>query len=164
MAIFRRSNRVVLRPVCMSDISSMTSYINDPAVSVNLMVYRPMAELAQREFIERISKESSGDIVVALEVEGQFIGTMGLHGIDHRHGIATTGTVLSPKYQARGYAFEGKMLFLEFAFNTLNLRKVCSNVHGFNEYSLKYAYKCGYKEEGRLRAHHYARGSYHDKV
>jgi RimJ/RimL family protein N-acetyltransferase len=158
------SNRVVLRPVTEADIPYMVEYLNDPAVSVNLNLSRPKSETSQRGFVERINKDDSADIVLALEVGGVFIGTMGLHGIDHRHGTATTGTVIGKEYQGKGYASEAKMLLLEYAFNTLNLRKVYSNVHSFNEYSLRYAAKCGYREEGRLKAHHYAKGQYWDRV
>jgi RimJ/RimL family protein N-acetyltransferase len=162
--IFRRSNRVVLRPLTLADVPSILIYMNDPAVVVNLTIHRPMSEAAQVNFIEGVNKSDSSDIVLALEVAGEFIGTMGLHGINNRHGLATTGTVLAPKYQGQGYGYEAKMILLEYAFNTLNLRKICSNVHGFNEFSLKYAIKCGYKEEGRLRQHHYAMGAYHDRI
>jgi RimJ/RimL family protein N-acetyltransferase len=123
-----------------------------------------LSYISERTFFEKANGIDSKEIVLAMEVGGEFIGMMGLHEIDHRHGTATTGAWIGRPYQARGYGVEAKMLFLEYAFNTLNLRKVCSNVFEFNSPSLKYSEKCGYKEEGRLKAHFYARGRYWDKV
>ncbi len=56
------------------------------------------------------------------------------------------------------------MLLLEYAFRELNLRKIYSDVIGYNERSLAYAKKCGYVEEARLPNHFYRKGQYWDKV
>lgn len=164
MTTFRKGPRVTLRLVTEADVPKMAEYINDPAVSENLTVYKPVSEISEREYIVKISRADSQDIILALEVNGEFIGMMGIHGIDYRHGTATTGAWMGRPFQGKGYGVEAKMLLLEYAFNTLNLRKVCSNVFEFNLPSLKYSGKCGYKEEGRLRAHIFARGQYWDKV
>lgn len=164
MAIFRKGPNVILRLPTAEDAKLATGYINDPAVSANLLVYRPLSYLAEEEFFRSANKDDSKNVLLALEVNGQFIGMMGLHDIDYRHGTATTGAWIGKPYQGKGYGPEAKMLLLEYAFNTLNLRKVCSNVFEFNEYSLKYSARCGYQEEGRLKKHIYAKGQYWDKV
>jgi RimJ/RimL family protein N-acetyltransferase len=100
-----------------------------------------------------------------LVVGGIPIGTMGIHGIDYRHGIATTGALIGePEYWGKGYGSEAKMLLLEYAFNTLNLRKINSEVIAYNERSTQYSLKCGYKIEGRRRLEHFAKGEYWDVI
>ncbi len=100
-----------------------------------------------------------------LVVDGKPIGTMGIHAIDYRHRIATTGALIGESgYWGKGYGSEAKMLLLEYAFNTLNLRKICSEVIAFNERSTKYSLKCGYKIEGTKKLHHYAKGQYWDVI
>ncbi|MDP2650318.1 MAG: GNAT family protein, partial [bacterium] len=53
---------------------------------------------------------------------------------------------------------------LDFAFNQLNLHKVCSCVHAFNTRSVRYSEKCGYVVEGVLKAHNFLNGAYHDEI
>lgn len=164
MAIFRKGPNVILRLPTVEDAKISTGLINDPAVSGNLMVSRPVSLLSGEEFFRSANKDDSKNVLLAIEVYGQFIGMMGLHDIDHRHGTATTGAWIGKPYQGKGYGVEAKKLLLEYAFNTLNLRKICSNVFEFNDYSLSYSAKCGYREEGRLKKHIYAKGQYWDKV
>jgi len=90
---------------------------------------------------------------------------MGLHQIDFIHGTAVTGAIIGEKeYQGKGYGTDAKMTLLNYAFNTLNLRKVCSDVISFNKRSLAYSKKCGYKIEGRQKQQFYRSGKYYDRV
>jgi len=52
------------------------------------------------------------------------------------------------------------MALLDYIFNTLNLRKVCSSVYAYNKRSLQYSLHCGYKIEGMRREHIYKDGKY----
>jgi RimJ/RimL family protein N-acetyltransferase len=143
----------------------MTQFINDPQVTVHLKTFLPIPEGGEREYVSSLSKQNSKDIILAIVVDDTFIGTMGIHGINYRNGTATTGALIGKKeFWGKGYGSEAKMLLLEYAFNTLNLRKVYSNVFSFNERSINYSLRCGYKVEGRLKADHYAMGQYWDKV
>jgi len=163
--IFRKSKRLVLRPLDESDAPLLAKWMNDPEVSVMLRAYLPVMKPEEVVWVQSLAKRSATNIVVMMVVDGVPIGTMGLHDIDHRHGTATTGAVIGEKaYQGKGYGVEAKMLLLEYAFNTLNLRKICSNVHEFNEFSEKYSLKCGYKKEGRRKDQHYSQGLYWDEI
>ncbi len=163
--IFRRSNRVVLRPLQLSDAPHLTRWINDPRVTQYVNAHLPTAESEETEWINALSSRKDSNIVVMMVVEGKPIGTMGIHGINMRHRIATTGALIGePEYWGKGYGSEAKMLLLEFAFNTLNLRKICSQVIAFNERSTKYSLKCGYKIEGRKKLEHFAKGEYWDVI
>jgi RimJ/RimL family protein N-acetyltransferase len=90
---------------------------------------------------------------------------MGLHHISWIHRTATTGALIGEaQYRGNGYGTEAKMLLLDYAFRTLNLRKVCSNVIAFNERSQRYNEKCGYQVEGTQRKHIFRGGVYHDLI
>ena len=56
------------------------------------------------------------------------------------------------------------MLLLNYAFNTLNLRKIVSRVVSFNRRSKAYSEKCGYKVEGVLKKDIFKDGEYHDLI
>jgi RimJ/RimL family protein N-acetyltransferase len=162
---FRGGPRVTLRPLKEDDAPRLTKWINDPKVTQFVTAYLPTMEVEEREWIKSLTTRKTTNIVVMLVVDGVPIGTMGIHGIDYRHGIATTGALIGePDYWGKGYGSEAKMLLLEYAFNTLNLRKINSEVIAYNERSTQYSLKCGYKIEGRRRLEHYAKGEYWDVI
>lgn len=163
--VFRKSKRVVLRPVLESDIPLLMKWINDPEVSQYLNAHLPMMEADEREWFENLHKRKPNNIVLIIEIDGKPIGNMGLHGISFKDGTATTGALIGEKdFWGKGYGSEAKMLLLDYAFNTLNLTMVLSRVLAFNERSYKYSIKCGYKEEARIRELHFHAGKRWDEL
>ncbi|HEY0964738.1 MAG TPA: GNAT family protein [Candidatus Paceibacterota bacterium] len=162
---FRCGPRVKLRPLSEEDVPFVTKWINDPRVTQFLMAYLPMTREEELGWIRSLATGKPGNIVLMMVVDGKPIGTMGIHHINYRHGIATTGALIGePEYWGKGYGSEAKTLVLEYCFNTLNLRKICSEVIAFNERSVKYSLKCGYEVEGRKKLHHFAKGQYWDVI
>ncbi|MBP9760373.1 MAG: GNAT family N-acetyltransferase, partial [Candidatus Pacebacteria bacterium] len=87
------------------------------------------------------------------------------HHISWINRTATSGAFIGDvAHQGQGYGTEAKMLLLDYAFNTLNLRKVCSTVLAFNGRSQRYNEKCGYVVEGVQKAQVFRDGSYHDLI
>jgi RimJ/RimL family protein N-acetyltransferase len=165
--VFLRGKRLYLRPPCAKDIPSFLRWMNDQEVTQYLSAFLPVMEADEAEWIERIRKNKEKEVVlVIVDIEtGKPIGSMGIHGISWKDRRATTGAVIGEKsYWGKGYGTEAKMLLLNYAFNTLNLRKICSRVFGFNGRSRAYSEKCGYKIEGTLRDHHFKRGAYCDEI
>jgi RimJ/RimL family protein N-acetyltransferase len=98
-------------------------------------------------------------------LEGELIGTMGLHRIDYQNGTATTGSVIfDERYRNQGYGTDAKMVLLDYVFNMLGLYLVESRVIGFNDRSAAYSQKCGYVVEARLRSRFYRFGQRHDEI
>ncbi|MCD5381015.1 MAG: GNAT family N-acetyltransferase [Candidatus Pacebacteria bacterium] len=163
--IFRQSNRVTLRPVSESDCDVLTKWINDPDVQQYLEAYLPMTKNEEMTWIKTIQTRDIGSLVVMIIADGKPIGNMCISGIDHRQGTAVTGTLIgNTDYWGKGYGTEAKMLMLEYAFNVLNLRKICSDVIAFNTRSTSYSLKCGYKIEGYRKKQYFAKGKYWDQV
>lgn len=162
--IFRMGKRVYLRPVEKNDLELVTRWINDPEVTQFLTVAYPMTLASELGWYEGLSKKDTDVVlVIALVENNRPIGITGLHKINHINGVATTGSFIGEKdLWSRGYGSEAKMLMLDYAFNTLNLRKVCSQVYSTNPRSKRHLEKCGYQEEGVLRAHAYRNGIYID--
>lgn len=165
---FRIGSRIYLRAVSKDDLRILTIWINDPEVNQYLKVSYPMSYEDQLKWYESHMHErvrTSVHFAIVLKDSDQIIGVMGLHHIDHKHGTATTGSFIGNKqYWNKGYGTEAKMLVLEYAFNTLNLRKICSMVYDFNTRSKRCLEKCGYHEEGIRKAHIYRNGHYCDEI
>ena len=165
--VFRKGNKVILRPVLESDIPQFHIWMNDPDVTEYLLTFMPMSLKEEYDWFEKISKPTNNSLVLAIvdASTDKLIGSIGINNVSMRDGTATTGTSIGDKkYWSKGYGTEAKMLLLEFAFHEMNLRKICSEVTEYNERSLAYARKCGYKEEARLPKQYYRKGKYWDKV
>ena len=82
-----------------------------------------------------------------------------------RNRTATTGSmIMQENHRGQGYGTDAKMLLLAYAFLELDLFKVRSQVIGSNTRSARYSAKCGYAEEGRLRAELLRDGVRHDLI
>jgi len=162
--IFRKSTNVILRPLQREDIPFLTKWINDPEITQYLASYSPMREEDEEDWYE-YTRNKQSEAVLAIIVDEKMIGVMGLSDINHINGTATTGAFIGEKeYWGQGYGSEAKMLLLDYAFNTLNLRKIHSGVIAFNERSYKYSLKCGYKETGVQKEEVYVSGKYWDEI
>lgn len=164
--VFLKGKRVALRPILKQDVPQLLLWMNDQEVTQYLSAYLPMLEADEEEWFANLSKRKQTDLIFAIVVnDGTCIGTMGLHQISWKDRVATTGAFIGDKaYWGKGYGTEAKMLLLDYAFNTLNLRKICASVLAFNKRSYAYQLKCGYKEEGRKLRQRYRKGKYWDEI
>lgn len=163
--VFLKGHKVILRPVEDGDLTIMQRWINDPDISRGLLAFMPMSLAQEREWLETTRKNTTGCILAVETHAHRHIGSIGIHDISWRDGTAFTGTLIGEKdCWGQGYASDAKMQLLHWAFHTLNLRKIYSSALGFNEASLRYNLKCGYREEGRRVAQFYRDGRYWDEI
>lgn len=162
--VVRASKRVVLRPIEESDLPYFVAWINNPEINKYLGNRDVLNLEKEKEWFESIQTKKDR-ITLSIEADGKVIGNIGIFSINHIDGTATTGTMIGdPKYHGKGYGFEAKMLLLDYAFNTLGLRKICSQAYEFNKRSIRYSLKCGYVVEGRLYKHRYYDGRHWDVI
>ena len=83
------------------------------------------------------------------------IGNIGIHLIDRVSSKAEIGYLLFRKYWGRGYGTEAVSLVVDYAFQTLNLRKLTARVFEPNGASSAVLMKNGFRLAGRLREHQY---------
>src|SRR3989344_8280763 len=164
--VFLKGKSVNLRPVFKSDLPQIVRWINDPEVRNFLNAHLPQSEQDEERWLENLSKNKDTDLVLVIETtEGRVIGLMGLHKINWRDRVAITGALIGEKeYWGKGFGTDAKVTLLNYAFNTLNLHKICSGVIAFNGRSLQYSLHCGYKIEGRSRKQVFKRGKYWDLI
>ncbi len=163
---FRTGKRVALRPFQPEDAALLTKWINDPEVTKYIKRSFPTTLMQEADWVKTLGQNSKENVVLGIElIDGALIGSMGLHRISWINRTATSGAFIGePAYRGKGYGTEAKMLLLEYAFNTLNLRKVCSTVPAFNGRSQRYNEKCGYGIEGVQREQIFRNGTYHDLI
>ncbi|HLG93648.1 MAG TPA: GNAT family protein [candidate division Zixibacteria bacterium] len=164
--VFLKGKKTILRPLRKStDFELCLRWINDPDVNQYLLVFFPVTEKKEKDWFDHLANNPH-EVVLGIEtLDGKLIGTMGLHRINSKDRTAMTGALIGEKeYWGKGYGTDAKMTLLDYAFNTLNLRKINSSVYAFNKRSLKYNLKCGYKVEGIRKRQTFRNGKYHDEI
>ncbi len=167
--VFRRGKKVYLRPLEEGDLHRLYRWINDPEISIFLDQTFPLPLVYEAEFLKQAMTRPAfpRDIIFAicLNEDNRHIGVMGLHNIRYDHGTAGTGSFIGEKdLWGQGYGFDAKMILLDFAFNTLRLRKICAGAKAFNQRSLGFNAKCGYYTEGLRRGQFLVNGEFVDEV
>lgn len=165
--VFLEGHRTILRPLEeATDLEPLMRWINDPMTRGFLLTFLPQNRRMEEEWF---AKHSASDTDITLGIvakpEMRFIGSMGLHRIEWKNRVATTGTLIGdPAYRNRGYGTDAKMALLEYAFHELGLHKVNSAAFATNPRSIAYSKKCGYRVEGRRRQQVFKDGAFHDIV
>jgi RimJ/RimL family protein N-acetyltransferase len=163
--IFIKGKKVILRPMEETDLPQMQIWINRAEIRQNILVFRPMSARDENEWHEKIRKNDNGVQFAICNHDGDLIGSTGVFNINWQHRFAMTGTVIGDaEYRHKGFGTDAKMNLLNYAFNTLNLHRMITEAFEFNDASLRYSLKCGYKEEGRLRQQFFKNGRYWDAI
>jgi RimJ/RimL family protein N-acetyltransferase len=163
--IFLKGKRLRLRPLEATDLERCTVWINDPEIRDFITVAFPISSIQEQSFVMEATL-SKDRVKLAIEThEGVHVGNIDIHGINWINRTAETGTMIGDKnYWSQGYGTEAKMLLLDYAFNTLGLRKLHSGAYAYNERSINYSLTCGYKIIGRKKKEKFRKGEYHDVV
>ena len=164
-----RGKRVTLGPIKREYIESFLKWFNDPEITQNLFVYRPMTRMAEEEWMENLKNPQDTirfSIVIPNEDGSEkLIGNCGIHNIDRKNRGGEVGIVIGEKeYQNKGYGTEAMELLIEYGFSTVNLNRIELFTYDFNIGALKSYKKVGFVEEGRKRQFIWINGSYHDAI
>ena len=153
------TNRLILRDWVMEDISDLVEGLNNNEVSKWLvMVPYPYTQKDAMFFIEycirtAVEDKNRGSYEFAIELksERKVIGGTSINKINSHHGTAGGGIWINANYHSRGYGTEAFGKRVEFAFNTLNLRRLENGYLNGNEQSKIMQEKLGYVVEGKRR-------------
>lgn len=164
--VFLAGKKINLRPISKSDAGKLFRWVNDAEVTQYLSVYLPMHENEEMEWVENLSKRKSNDIVLGIEtIDGVLVGTVGLHEISWKDRTSTIGISIGEKnYWGKGCGTEAIKLIIDYAFKTLNLRKVCLSVLSHNWRAIRCYKGCGFKLEGCRKNQIFKNGKYVDEM
>ena len=164
--VFLRSARLYLRPLEEADLDRCQRWINDPDVWSTLHMCRPMDAKAEKMWWDnqdRSSPPKSLNLAIVLKESHRHIGNAGIIGIDWINRSAETGTLIGEKdCWGNGYATEAKQAVLKYAFDTLNMHRMGSQVLATNEASVRHLTGHGYVKEGIRRQAMFRNGQWVD--
>jgi len=152
-----RGELVRLTAVMPGDLSVITRWWSDSGF-LRLYNTSPAAPRNEDQLSRRFDlSQTSHDVylfAVRLLDEDELIGLLEFDGIDWAHrttfvsiGIGEEGN------RGRGYGREAMELGLAFAFNELNLHRVCLTVFSYNEPAIVLYERLGFMREGVYREH-----------
>jgi len=110
------------------------------------------------------AKADPASVHLICEEHGVAIGVVNFVQIDRKNSKAFWGYYLDVEKARRGRGSIMEYLALDYAFDTLRLRKLCGELFAFNEHVLKLHKKFGFREEGCFRSHVLKNGRYEDVV
>jgi RimJ/RimL family protein N-acetyltransferase len=158
--------RVTLRAIEKEDLPSLHRFNNDLEVELAGGGDPPMPQsMAQLQSLNASMDDKHRSNWFAIEFEGRCIGACGFHNEDPVARTTEFGIGIGEKeLWSRGLGREAVQLLLKYGFHYHNYRKLWLRVWGDNERAIKAYLACGFKEEGRLRAHVWSNGDYRDAV
>ena len=109
-----------------------------------------------------IARPWSEGLVLAIERDGELIGTANLAVGEHRGG--EIGFLLHPDHQGRGYATEAAEAMLELAFETYDLDRVIGSIEPRNTASARVLERLGMRKEAHPIESEQIDGERHDEI
>ncbi|MBI5681835.1 MAG: GNAT family N-acetyltransferase [Deltaproteobacteria bacterium] len=142
---------------------------NDPDTRENALGYRfPVTEKMEDKWYESALDDQSRTRVIFAIVslkDNALIGFIHLNRIDWIARVAYFGITIGDKeFQGKGMGPDAMEILFNYAFELLNLRKICLEVASFNEKAIRLYQRFGFKEEGVLKEQLFLEGNYHDVV
>jgi len=159
--------KVVLRAIEPADNALLLELINDPGTEKMLGGSSfPVSETAQAKWIcDQMGRTDVLRCIVAdKNAPDEGVGTIILSDIDRKNGVAQVHLKLVEAGRGKGYGTDALKAMVDYAFRQLRLYCVYAHVLEYNKASRKLFEKCGFQQEGLLRARVFKDGEYVDMV
>ncbi|KFL17349.1 pseudaminic acid biosynthesis N-acetyltransferase [Geobacillus stearothermophilus] len=116
-----------------------------------------------RKWFDRV-KEDQRTIVKIFYLDNVPLGVVNFTNIDFKNGKCSWGFYVGDQNAPKGSGTLMGYLALNFIFEELNIRKLCAEIISFNERSIRYHQRLGFRKEGVLREHILKNNQYADVI
>ncbi len=158
--------RIFLRHLEISDCQRVYQWHNDPELYSTLInPFHPVSLQTVEDWIKRKSQYSDKEInfAICLADTSEHIGNLYMRDIDFVNRNCSVGAfIASPKNRGKGYVQEALDQLVEYAYETLGLKRVYMHTFADNERAVKLLRKCGFTIEGKMRQHVFKNGRFKD--
>lgn len=158
--------KVVLRPITEADTPLIVKWRNNPAVRQNFIFRDTFTEDMHNRWLE--TKVRTGEVVQYIIEERQSrqcVGSVYLRDVDLVNSSAEYGIFIGEDAaRGKGLGSETAKLFLNFAFDELDLHRVSLRVLSGNERAERSYEKAGFVREGVFRDMVKLDGTYRDVI
>lgn len=151
--------KVNLRPLGKKDIETTRCWINDPDVNKWLCPHFPISREEQKEWFEKLIRDTSKKKMLVETKKGIPIGLVSLMRIDTTNLNAEIGIFLGEKqFLRKGYAKDAFLTLLNFSFSKMGFYRIYLYVVEENIEAISFFESCGFIREGLLRGHVFMHG------
>jgi aminoglycoside 6'-N-acetyltransferase len=175
--LFLETDRLILRPMAMSDVDDLLEYQSDPEI----VRYIPWPESTRDDVIAHVNKSiamhkeslaQDGDTIIlvwALKELPEFAGRAGkvigqsnmtLKSLHDQ--CADIGWVTHQDFQRRGLAFEATQALMKHAFENFPLHRVIADIDTRAPQSAALAEKLGMRREAEYKDAEFFKGAWCD--
>ena len=160
------TERLMLRPMRVSDAPAMFEYAQSPDVT-RYLLWRPQPNIEHtRSYLEYLAGRYRVGMhyewAVILKEEDRMIGTCGFCAVDCPNNKGEIGYVLNPKYRGKGIMPEAVRRVLRFGFDMMGLHRIEARYMIGNDASRRVMEKVGMQFEGIHREAMLVKGAYRD--
>ena len=158
------TDRLILRPMRISDASDMYRYAKREDVTAYLLWSPHPSKQYTEDYLRYIQRRYAlgelYDWAVEERASGRMIGTCGFTRFDFPHNGGEIGYVLNPEYHGHGYGTEAAYRVICFGFEELGLHRIEAKFMQGNDASLHVMEKLGMTLEGYRRDGMYVKNVY----
>jgi RimJ/RimL family protein N-acetyltransferase len=154
--------RLRLRRLVPGDLAALHAIHSREDVT-HWLYWNPRDEDEVRASLEaHIARPSDQGVVLAIDLDGELIGTANVAVGEHRQG--EIGFMLHPDHQGHGYATEAAAAILELAFGTYRLHRVYGSVEPRNTASARVLERLGMRKEAHLVENQWGKGEWRSEA
>ena len=152
-----------LRPIQESDLELVLQWRNSERVRSNMYTDHIISLNEHKEWFFN-TRYNQSMLHQICECNQQPIGVSNFTNIDKKNKKCYWGFYLGDTNLMIGNGSIMGFMALQYAFEILDIRKLCSEVFKFNSSSIKLHNKLGFYQEGCFAKHIYKSGQYEDVV
>ncbi|MCQ4021947.1 MULTISPECIES: GNAT family N-acetyltransferase [unclassified Ruminococcus] len=153
MSFYIQYGDIIIKEYNRTDLDSVHSMLSQPNVyyTTCAIPYNCSRAFASMwiDCIRRSAKRKTDfEYGIFSARNGEYIGNIGLIGIDYINKCADITYIIHPRFQNRGYACLASKLIIAYGFEFLNLQRIQGKCMDFNIASKTVMLKCGFTYEG----------------
>ncbi len=155
-----KTDRLILRKMCLSDLEDVFEYASCPAVSEYLLWLPHPDRAFTRTYLKNIEKRYKlcEFYDYAIEYRGKMIGTVGFTSLSPEHQRGEIGFVINKSYWGQGIGKEAAGRLIKYGFEVLKLSRIEAMFIEGNLRSEALLTSLGFKIEGTLKSYMQVKG------
>ena len=161
-----RGGCVAISPALPDDIGNLFVWINDAQAAQSDTPYRPVDCLMFKDWLDAQSKQSAQVLFIIRTLRPpRAVGFVLFKNLSPVFRAAELGVRVGDEAdRGKGYGSEAVKLALQYAWDTLNLRRVWLTVFARNERAVASYRRAGFEQEGVMRQAAFSGGEWVDVV
>lgn len=158
-------NKLIMRPLKLSDVNHIMTWVNDPEVVKNLQHFNKKFTIKDEEkYVKKMLASKNDFILSFFNQSGEYIGQGGIHQISWENKLGRLSIIVKREYWNKGYAQEMLPVLINYGFKKLDLHKIWLMHWKENKKAGHLYQKLGFVKEGILKDEYFWKGRYHDMV